>query len=65
MKEEFFEELFMQHFSTYEVEKTMDLIIDWGRYAELFSYDYDSKELFIDYLLSAYFRIKTNEPSFS
>jgi NitT/TauT family transport system ATP-binding protein len=48
MKEEFFEELFMQHFSTYEVEKTMDSIIDWGRYAELFNYDHDSEELFID-----------------
>ncbi|MFL0248414.1 nitrate/sulfonate/bicarbonate ABC transporter ATP-binding protein [Candidatus Clostridium stratigraminis] len=48
MKEEFFEELFMQHFSTYEVENTMDPIIDWGRYAELFNFDHDSRELYID-----------------
>lgn len=48
MKEEFFKEIFLQHFSNYEVEKTMDLIIDWGRYAELFNYDHDSEELYIE-----------------
>ena len=48
MKEEFFEELFMQHFSTYEVENTMGSIIDWGRYAEVFNYDHDSEELFLE-----------------
>jgi len=48
MKEEFFKEMLLQHFSEYEVEKTMDLIIDWGRYAELFNYDHDSEELYIE-----------------
>lgn len=48
MKEEFFKELFMQHFSTYEVENTMGSIIDWGRYAEVFNYDHDSEELFLE-----------------
>ena len=48
MKEEFFKELFMQHFSTYEVENTMGSIIDWGRYAEVFNFDHDSEELFLE-----------------
>jgi len=48
MKEEFFKEMLLQHFSEYEVEKTMDLIIDWGRYAELFNCDHDSEELYIE-----------------
>jgi len=26
----------------------MDIIIDWGRYAELFNYDYDSEELYLE-----------------
>ncbi len=48
MKEEFFKELFKQHFSHHEIEGMMDIIIDWGRYAELFSYDHDSEELYLD-----------------
>ncbi|NMM62640.1 nitrate/sulfonate/bicarbonate ABC transporter ATP-binding protein [Clostridium sp. P21] len=47
MKEEFFKELFKQHFSYNEIEGMMDIIIDWGRYAELFTYDHDSEELYI------------------
>ncbi|AKA68962.1 nitrate/sulfonate/bicarbonate ABC transporter ATP-binding protein [Clostridium scatologenes] len=48
MKEEFFKELFKQHFSHHEIEGMMDIIIDWGRYAELFTYDHDSEELYLD-----------------
>ena len=48
MKEKFFKEIFKQHFSIYEVEKTMESIIDWGRYAELFNYDHDSEELYLE-----------------
>ncbi|MFL0197804.1 nitrate/sulfonate/bicarbonate ABC transporter ATP-binding protein [Clostridium sp. WILCCON 0269] len=48
MKEEFFKELFKKHFPHHEIEGIMDIIIDWGRYAELFNYDHDSEELYLD-----------------
>ncbi|WML36881.1 nitrate/sulfonate/bicarbonate ABC transporter ATP-binding protein [Clostridium sp. OS1-26] len=48
MKEEFFKELFKKHFPQHEMEGIMDIIIDWGRYAELFNYDRDSEELYLD-----------------
>lgn len=48
MKEEFFKELFKKHFPQHEIEEIMDIIIDWGRYAELFNYDSDSEELYLD-----------------
>ncbi len=48
MKEEFFKELFKKHFPQHEMEGIMDIIIDWGRYAELFNYDHDSEELYLD-----------------
>ena len=48
MKEEFFKELFKKYFQADEIEKMMDIIIDWGRYAELFQYDHDSEELYLE-----------------
>lgn len=48
MKEEFFKELFKKHFPQDEIEGIMDIIIDWGRYAELFNYDGDSEELYLE-----------------
>ena len=48
MKEEFFKELFKKYFQADEIEKMMDIIIDWGRYAELFYYDHDSEELYLE-----------------
>lgn len=48
MKEEFFKELFKKYFSADEVEEMMDIIIDWGRYAELFYYDRDAEELYLE-----------------
>lgn len=35
-------------FSDEEAEQQLDTIIDWGRYAELFAYDEDSGELFLE-----------------
>lgn len=48
MKEEFFKEIFLRHFPGDEVENVMDSIINWGRYAEMFNYDHDSEELYLD-----------------
>lgn len=48
MKEEFFKELFSQHLGEHSIEKKMSAIIDWGRYAELFNYDHDTEELYIE-----------------
>ncbi|AOZ73719.1 nitrate ABC transporter ATP-binding protein [Clostridium pasteurianum] len=48
MKEEFFQELFAQYLGEHSIESKMDVIIDWGRYAELFNYDHDTEELYID-----------------
>ncbi|WP_297636673.1 nitrate/sulfonate/bicarbonate ABC transporter ATP-binding protein [uncultured Clostridium sp.] len=48
MKEEFFKELFKKYFSSDEIEKMMDIVIDWGRYAELFYYDHDAEELYLE-----------------
>lgn len=48
MKREFFEELLMHYFSEYDSKNLMDIVIDWGRYAEIFNYDSDSEELYIE-----------------
>jgi len=48
MKEEFFKEIFTQYFGEHSIEKIMDKIIDWGRYAELFNYDHDTEELYLE-----------------
>lgn len=48
MKEEFFTELFKKHFPQHEIKEMMDIIIDWGRYAEIFNYDHDSEELYLE-----------------
>lgn len=48
MKREFFKEIFMHHFPEDEVENVMDSIIHWGRYAEMFNYDHDSEELYLE-----------------
>jgi len=36
------------HFSEDESERILRTIIDWGRYAEIFAYDYDSGELSLE-----------------
>jgi NitT/TauT family transport system ATP-binding protein len=47
LKEFFLEELKI-NFSIEESERILRTIISWGRYAELFSYDYDSGELSLE-----------------
>jgi NitT/TauT family transport system ATP-binding protein len=36
------------HFSVVEAERQLQTAINWGRYAELFSYDVDSEEFYLD-----------------
>ncbi|MFA5352975.1 MAG: nitrate/sulfonate/bicarbonate ABC transporter ATP-binding protein [Thermodesulfovibrionales bacterium] len=45
MSEEFFLEILENHFTKEEAWKQLETAIDWGRYAELFGYDYHSGEL--------------------
>ena len=47
LKESFLEELQI-NFSKEESERILRTIISWGRYAEIFSYDYDSGELSLE-----------------
>ncbi|WP_027417633.1 nitrate/sulfonate/bicarbonate ABC transporter ATP-binding protein [Aneurinibacillus terranovensis] len=48
MPREFFLEIFNQHFDQEESSHQLDYTIDWGRYAELFDYDEDAKQLYMD-----------------
>lgn len=44
----FFLDELENYFSEEEAERILRTIIDWGRYAELFAYDYDAKELSLE-----------------
>ena len=48
MEEEFFLEILKQKFSEKNSNEQLDMAIDWGRYCELFAYDEDRKELFLE-----------------
>lgn len=48
MTEDFFIDILENHFTTDEARKQLETAIDWGRYAELFAYDYDSGELYLE-----------------
>jgi NitT/TauT family transport system ATP-binding protein len=37
-----------QYFSEPEARRQLDTAIDWGRYAELFAYDDDTGELYLE-----------------
>lgn len=43
----FFLDLLRAHLSPQEAERQLDVLIDWGRYAELFEYDDDKDELYL------------------
>ncbi|HMD01610.1 MAG TPA: nitrate/sulfonate/bicarbonate ABC transporter ATP-binding protein [Candidatus Baltobacteraceae bacterium] len=45
MRAEFFRDLIDEHFPHDEAGKQFDVIIDWGRYAEIFEYDRDEDVL--------------------
>jgi len=48
ISEDFFLEILANHFTTEEAWNQLETAIDWGRYAELFAYDYDSGELYLE-----------------
>ncbi|EAX47039.1 ABC transporter related [Thermosinus carboxydivorans Nor1] len=48
MNIEFFENILARSFPPAEVQSHLDILIDWGRYAELFAYDEQSRQLFLE-----------------
>lgn len=48
MNVEFFEETLARSLSAEQVENYLDTLIDWGRYAELFAYDENSRQLYLE-----------------
>lgn len=48
MSEDFFIEILENHFTKDEAWNQLETAIDWGRYAELFAYDYDTGEFYIE-----------------
>jgi NitT/TauT family transport system ATP-binding protein len=44
----FFLDLLEQRFSAAEARRQLDTAIDWGRYAELFGFEDDTNELFLE-----------------
>lgn len=48
VSEEFFIDVLKNHFTPKESWNQLETAIDWGRYAELFAYDYNSGELYLE-----------------
>ncbi len=48
MPEAFFTEILENHFTPDEAWNQLETAIDWGRYAEIFAYDYDAGELYLE-----------------
>lgn len=48
ISEDFFIEILENHFTEEEAWNQLETAIDWGRYAELFAYDYDTGELYLE-----------------
>ena len=48
MNVEFFEDILAASFPPAQVKSHLDILIDWGRYAELFAYDENSKQLYLE-----------------
>jgi NitT/TauT family transport system ATP-binding protein len=44
--EEFFRDILDEHFSSDEVERQFETVLNWGRYAEIFDYDSENHRLF-------------------
>jgi NitT/TauT family transport system ATP-binding protein len=45
---DYFREQLQLDFTLEEAERQLDIAIHWGRYAELFAYDEDADELFLE-----------------
>ena len=48
MSEDFFIEIIENYFTAEEAWNQLETAIDWGRYAELFAYDYDAGEVYLE-----------------
>lgn len=48
MHEDFFIDILQNHFTTEEAWHQLEIAIDWGRYAELFGYEYNRGELYLE-----------------
>lgn len=48
ISEDFFIEILENHFTEEEAWNQLETAIDWGRYAELFAYDYDTGEIYLE-----------------
>ncbi len=48
MNREFFVDAMEQSYGEEEAERQVDTLIDWGRYAELFAYDQESRQLYLE-----------------
>jgi NitT/TauT family transport system ATP-binding protein len=44
---EFFEDLLDEHFSEKEVQRQLETVLNWGRYAEIFDYDSDTGRMIL------------------
>jgi NitT/TauT family transport system ATP-binding protein len=53
MEREFFIEILEKHFGPEEAEHQLDILIDWGRYAELISYDEKAEVLYLENEIAA------------
>jgi NitT/TauT family transport system ATP-binding protein len=45
---EFFRDVLDEHFTQEEAQRQLETVLNWGRYAELFSYDSESDKLLLD-----------------
>lgn len=48
MVKEFFSDILEEHFSVAEAERQLMTAINWGRFADLFHYDTDTEQLYLD-----------------
>jgi NitT/TauT family transport system ATP-binding protein len=48
MNKEFFTDILQEHFSVDEAERQLATAISWGRFADLFHYDTDTEQLYLD-----------------
>ncbi len=48
MNKEFFSDILEEHFSVAEAERQLITAINWGRFADLFHYDTDTEQLYLD-----------------
>ena len=48
MNREFFVDAMEQSYGVEEAERQVDTLIDWGRYAEIFAYDQESRQLYLE-----------------